>query len=113
MRCILSERLFQNADRFQQQGFGRLGIIHSKEILSYLDGGTLEGMYQPLLLHLTCYCVLQANADPRAPAVLEEGYQLLCEIAGKFTNENLRRSFLENVATHRELAQEYGPVQGL
>jgi hypothetical protein len=37
----------------------------------------------------------------------------LQEIAGKFTDEDLRRSFLENVAAHRELVQEYEGVRGI
>jgi hypothetical protein len=56
--------------------------------------------------------VLQAVGDPRAVAVLEEGYQFLQEIAGKMTDEDLRRSFLENVAWHRELVEEYERARG-
>jgi len=81
-------------------------------ILSHLERGTLEGTEQPLLVYLTCYCVLEAAGDTRAEAVLEEGYRLLQEIAGKLTDLELRRSFLENVAAHRELAQEYERLRG-
>ncbi|MGD9405823.1 MAG: AAA family ATPase, partial [Anaerolineae bacterium] len=77
------------------------------DVLHYLENGTLEGTEQPLLVYLTCYRVLQAAADARAAEILKEGYQLLQEIAGKLTDLELRRSFLENVAAHRELAQEY------
>jgi tetratricopeptide (TPR) repeat protein len=76
-------------------------------ILDHLENGTLEGTEQPLLVYLTCYRVLQAAGDTRAQAVLEEGYRLLQEIAGKLTDPELRQSFLENVPAHCELAQEY------
>ena len=89
---------------------GAMGYV--EDILSHLERGTLEGTEQPLLVYLTCYQVLQEAGDVRAPAVLEEGYLLLQEIADKFTDPELRRSFLENVAAHRELAQEYEQVRG-
>jgi adenylate cyclase len=83
-----------------------------EDILSHLESGTLEGTEQPLLVYLTCYRVLQASDDPRAHQILDEGHRLLQEIAGKITDPELRRSFLENVAWHRELAQEYEQVRG-
>jgi DNA-binding SARP family transcriptional activator/predicted ATPase len=76
-------------------------------ILSHLESRTLEGTEQPLLVYLTSYRVLQAVEDLRAGTILAEGHQLLREIAAKITDEELRRSFLENVATHRELVAEY------
>jgi tetratricopeptide (TPR) repeat protein len=85
---------------------------HVEDILTYLESGTLEGTEQPLLVYLTCCRVLQAVEDPRAGMSLKEGYQLLQEIAAKFTDAELRHSFLENVAAHRELAQEYEQVRG-
>jgi hypothetical protein len=78
-----------------------------EEILAHLQSGTLEGADEPALVYRSCYRVLEAVEDPRAVGVLEEGYQLLQEIAAKFTDEDLRRSFLENVAAHREIVAEY------
>jgi hypothetical protein len=88
-------------------------MAHVEEILSHLESGTPATMEQPLLLGLTCYRVLQASDDPRAATVLEEAHQLLQEIAAKFTDGDLRRSFLENVATHRELVQEHERAHGM
>lgn len=83
-----------------------------EESLRHLESGTLHGTEQPLLDYLICYRVLQAADDPHAGKVLEEAYELLHEFAGKMTDQDLRRSFLENVAAHRELVQEYERIQG-
>ena len=105
-----------NASVEPQAGLARVCLAGGKlapalgyveEILSHLESGTLEGTEQPLLVYLTCYRVLRAAADPRAEVVLEEGYRLLQEIAGKITDPELRSSFLENVAAHREVVAEY------
>ncbi len=78
--------------------------VHVEEILSYLDqGNTLEGTEEPLRVYATCYRVLYANLDPRAEAILSTAHRLLQEQAAKITSEEMRRSFLENVAAHREI----------
>jgi hypothetical protein len=56
-----------------------------------------------LRIYLTCYRVLQANADPRAEEILCTAHNLLQERAAKIDDEELRRSYLENVAAHREI----------
>ena len=53
------------------------------------------------------YRVLDANHDPHAASVLQTAHQLLMDYADHITDETLRRSFLENVATHRELQAAY------
>jgi tetratricopeptide (TPR) repeat protein len=78
-----------------------LGYV--EEILDYLGLATLDGTDEPIRVYLTCYRVLHANQDPRAPDLLMTAYNLLQERAAKITDENLRRSFLENLVAHREL----------
>lgn len=81
------------------------------EILAYLDaepsltniGHSLDGTEEPLWVYLTCYQVLRANKDPRTQEVLTTAYDLLQERAAKIDDEALRRSFLENVPSHREI----------
>jgi len=46
-----------------------------------------------------------ANHDPRAEEILTTAYHLLQERAAAISEEELRRSFLENVATHREIVR--------
>jgi hypothetical protein len=78
-----------------------------EEILIYLETGTPDGSSESCLVYLTCYRVLQANDDPRADTVLEEAHRLLQERAAKISSEDQRRSFLENVAAHREIVNEW------
>jgi predicted ATPase len=76
------------------------------EILDYLDaGGTLSGDGRPFWVYLTCYQVLDAAADPRAPSVLAEAYAMLQEWAARMPDEEMQRSFLENVPWHREIVE--------
>jgi predicted ATPase len=76
-------------------------------ILSYLETNSLEGTDEPFRVYLTCYRVLKANQDPRAQEILTTAYNLLQEHAGNTADEEMRRSFLENVSTHRELVREW------
>jgi hypothetical protein len=66
---------------------------------------TLDGTDEPLRVYLTCYRVLSASQDPRAGEVLDAAYRLLQERATHIDDEDLRRSFLENVAAHREIVR--------
>jgi tetratricopeptide (TPR) repeat protein len=79
-----------------------------EEILSYLETDpAIEGTEEPLRVYLTCYRMLRANQDPRAKVVLTTAYSLLQERAVKISDEALRRSFLENMAAHREIVKEW------
>jgi class 3 adenylate cyclase/tetratricopeptide (TPR) repeat protein len=79
-----------------------------EEILSYLylESNPLDGTQEPFRVYLTCYRVLRANQDPRAWDILSSAHNLLQEQAAKILDEELRRSFLENVAAHREIVSE-------
>jgi tetratricopeptide (TPR) repeat protein len=79
-------------------------LAHVEEILSYLEAHpTLDGAYEPLRIYLTCHQILRAVEDPRAEEILDAAYRLLQERATKIDDEDLRRSYLENVAAHREI----------
>jgi predicted ATPase/class 3 adenylate cyclase len=86
------------------QGDPAGALAHVKEILDYLeDHPVLEGTWEPLRIYLTCYRVLQDGGDPRAGEILDAAYHLLQERAATIEEEELRRSYLENVAAHREI----------
>jgi tetratricopeptide (TPR) repeat protein len=80
---------------------------HVEEILSHLETGTLHGTIAPFQVYLTCYRVLEANQAPRAQEILATAYDLLQERAARITDEELRHSFLESVAAHREIVSYY------
>jgi tetratricopeptide (TPR) repeat protein len=77
------------------------------EILDFLENHTLDGTEEPIRVYLTCYRVLIANQDKRAKKVLSTAYSLVQERAAKMTEEEMRRSYLENVAANREIVQEF------
>ncbi len=80
---------------------------HAEEIVRHLDSGTLDGAEEPLWVLLTCYRVLRAAHDPRAGRMLRTAHGLLQEQAAQIGGDDLRRSFLEGVVVHREIAAAY------
>jgi tetratricopeptide (TPR) repeat protein len=81
---------------------------HAEALLHHLASGeTFADAVSPFQVYLTCYRVLAANQDPRAQGLLDTAHELLQEQAAKITDEKLERSFLENVAAHRELVQAF------
>ena len=78
--------------------------LHVGEILDYVeDHPALSGTLGPLRIYATCYRVLSANGDPRAGEILGAAYPLLRERAATIEGGDLRRSYLENVAAHRQI----------
>ncbi len=81
------------------------------EILRYLDASPLDGIEEPARVYLTCYRVLGATGDPRAPQALASAYELIQNRAAHIADEAMRRSFLENVAANREVVAAYRALQ--
>ncbi|MFX1412052.1 MAG: tetratricopeptide repeat protein, partial [Promethearchaeota archaeon] len=85
--------------------------VHVEEILNSLGNPltvhALAGFGEPFQVPLTCYRVLHANRDPRAWDVLDTAYRLVQERAAGIEDEELRRSFLENVQVHRQIITAY------
>jgi tetratricopeptide (TPR) repeat protein len=80
-----------------------------EQILSYAEQQPIQvANDNPLEVYLTCYQVLSALEDARAAEVLRTAHRLLQEQASRINDEALRRSYLENVAAHREIVQEFG-----
>jgi tetratricopeptide (TPR) repeat protein len=82
-----------------------------EEISRYLETRALDDADEPFRVYLTCYHVLRANQDPRAGSILHTAHALLQERAARIKDEELRRSFLENVAAHREIVAAYHKLQ--
>ena len=81
-----------------------------EEILNFLKIHTLEGTLEPMRVYLTCYRVLVANKDSHSKELLIATHKLLQERAARIENEEMRRSYLGNVAAHREIVQEYAKI---
>jgi tetratricopeptide (TPR) repeat protein len=80
---------------------------YAADLLPHLTLENLRGIPQPFRVYLTCYRLLLASHDPRADSVLATAHRLLQERAATIEDDRLRRSFLENVAVHREIVDEY------
>lgn len=75
---------------------------HAEVILNFLaQGNTLEGVEEPVRIFYACYLYLQRKNDPRAEQILQQGCRLLEDQASNFTNENERRSYIENIPWRR------------
>ncbi len=74
----------------------------ANEILSQMQIGSEHIQYL-----LVCHKVLRAEEDPQAIDVLKRAYDLLQEQAARISDEESRRSFLENVTEHKEVMSEW------
>ncbi|MBN1668563.1 MAG: tetratricopeptide repeat protein [Anaerolineales bacterium] len=76
------------------------------EILSISDDcRQLWGAIDPVRICLICYRVLLAGQDVRASQVLRSARQELQQRSARISDGILKQSFLEAVASHRELAR--------
>ncbi len=66
----------------------------------------LEGAEEPYHVYWVCYQILSANADPRAPVILAQARERLLNQTERIPEPELRRSFLENILTHRRIMEE-------
>jgi tetratricopeptide (TPR) repeat protein len=91
---------------------GDLEHAHSycTDILAQLATGTLDGMFEPLRVYLTCYQVLHATDDPRADEVVRTASRLLHVWAETTSDPDQRFSFLNYVAAHRELLDTHAQM---
>ncbi len=85
------------------QGDQTQAQLYADEVLNQLNTSSIEGVDDPFRVYLNCYEILQASQDSRASEILATAYTLLYEQVAKIHEEDLRRSFLENVPAHREL----------
>ncbi|UCH61218.1 MAG: hypothetical protein JSV61_06980 [Anaerolineales bacterium] len=64
-------------------------------------------VYEGDWIYTLGYKVLKACGDSRADILLQKVYDLFLKISEKFEDEELGRSYLENVHAHREILQEW------
>ena len=84
------------------------------EIIAYLDAGrSLEGIWEPLRILLTCYQVLRLTPDARAGEILETAYQKLQQQASIIPDRDARQMFLENVPWNREIIAAHREVSSV
>ena len=109
----ISQRLHVTAESLQAQA-GLAAVLLAQEepvaalaavdvLLPQFDPTALDLLQCPQRLLLTCYQILAANQDQRAPAVLRQGWQLVHDQAEKISDPALRTAFLTNVPVNRTL----------
>ena len=79
--------------------------VESNDILAYLDTHT-ENLYQfrdPSAVYLHSYHLLHATNAPRAEPLLDVAHAALQSCAERIESSELRQSFLDNVASNREI----------
>ncbi len=84
--------------------------MYCTDILAQLATGTLDGMFEPLRVYLTCYQVLHVTDDPRADEVLRTASRVLHAWAGTISDPQGRFAFLNHVAAHREIEDAYAKI---
>jgi hypothetical protein len=63
--------------------------------------------YAPADIYLACVQVLQAAADPRANAMLDEAHAWLQDHLARLSDEARRRAFIEQIPTHAALLRAW------
>ncbi len=86
-------------------------LTEIEEVLAILLRHPLAGFDEPFQVYLTCYTVLAAHQDERAATILATAHELLTRYAERILDPAVRRTFLENVAIHRELVEAYTKLQ--
>lgn len=83
---------------------GAQAAEHVNAILDYVERHpTQAGDPAALAALWSCYRVLRAGDDPRAPDVLRTARELLTERASRIQDPARRQSFLQNVRAHRAI----------
>ena len=91
------------------QGHSERALEQVEEILAWIEANGSEGIEYPLQVYLTCYRVLSATARgdtsaiERAQAILFRAHTTLLEQATSISDRALRRKFMENVKTNRDI----------
>jgi predicted ATPase/class 3 adenylate cyclase len=88
----------------------RNALWHVEEILDEARSQHLRGSQQPLRIYMTCYRILLANKDERAAQVLHLAHDLLQRQASSIEDLHRRRFFLEEVALHQEIVQQFSQL---
>jgi len=88
------------------QGKSVAALSRVEEILAFMEVDTLEGTDEPVRVYLTCYRVLQAQRDARAPGLLAAAFSLLQERAAHIGDPATRRLFLDSIRAHRQVMRE-------
>ncbi|MBN1487951.1 MAG: tetratricopeptide repeat protein [Anaerolineae bacterium] len=87
--------------------------VYLEEVLDYIaQNRTLEGAENPFNVYFSAFRVLQGLSDSRADEIIHLAYGLLQEHAANIKDPGLRDSFLNNVASNREITRAFHQIFG-
>lgn len=89
------------------------GLAIVEEVVAGLANTVLSKAEEPVRIYLTCFRILDAVGDKRAPSVLADGHLFLQERAAQIQDEKARHSLLHNVRAHAALRREYEQIEAL
>ncbi|MEP6894497.1 MAG: tetratricopeptide repeat protein [Chloroflexota bacterium] len=79
----------------------------AEKIIDYMaSGATLDGTEEPLRIYYACYRFLEKKKDPRARQLLVIAKNLLAAQASKFSDDNARKRYIENIPWRRAIWEE-------
>ncbi|MEM7343688.1 MAG: tetratricopeptide repeat protein [Chloroflexota bacterium] len=82
-------------------------LTYVSDIMPALETNPSYNFQEPLRIFLTCYQVLEKDDDPWAWAVLETAYHLLEQRADMIIDDTLRYTYLNEVAIHCHIIEEF------
>ncbi len=87
------------------QGQFAAALAEVEQLLARFEQAQFNPFQSPQRILLTCYHVLVANHDPRAPAIFQRAWTLLQHQAAQISDPQLRQSYLQNVPANYALIQ--------
>jgi hypothetical protein len=93
------------------QGQPHVALDLVNEVLAVLEGKPLLGGPNEPQVYLTCWQVLHAFGDPRAASVLKKAYCAIQDMVSNIQDEDLRRSYLENLPARRKIIEAWEQLQ--
>lgn len=100
---LLPEIVGAQAELSLTQGDSERALAYVAELVGDNPPLLIEQAVDPSSLYMTCFAVLSAVGEPWAEQMLVRGRRLLAEQASLIADEELRRSFCQNIAPHRAL----------
>jgi tetratricopeptide (TPR) repeat protein len=88
-------------------------LQYANEILNWLEHNGLEGVEYPWKAYLTCISILETVGEiERANQLLNHAYYSLLDQAAKISDDQIRYSFLHNVASHHDIIERFEKKDG-
>jgi tetratricopeptide (TPR) repeat protein len=84
----------------------------TERILQHLEnGGSFEGVEEPLRIYCACYEALEKLKDPRSQTILQEAVKLLETQVSRLQTVSARQMFIQNVPCRRAIYEAWQNLQ--